>query len=441
MFNRTRNMLKHTLRLLFYGTIGVILTLLVVFVQYLDGRADLDVWHRVDLDQEFTTESGLEIFGEYLELEDRLFAQLDELVYAQTGPVGNDEINRYKRGSLSDPGRWSPNWNRSYELPVDAPKASVLLLHGLSDSPYSLRSLAERLQKAGVHTLGLRVPGHGTAPSGLVTTSWQDMAAAVSLAVRHLAAQNGDRPIHIVGYSNGAALAVHYVLSTLDDPSLPRIDRLVLLSPEIGITEAAALAIWQARLGKLLGLEKLAWNDIQLEYDPYKYGSFAVNAGDLSHRLTVEIQNRISVLTDSGQISNMPPVPAFSSVVDATVLAPALVKNLFNRLPAGGHELVLFDINAQSQIEPILKWKPDEMIGVLQDTIEPTFTLSLVTNEGSDSSAVVEKSWAPGQEIPTEKGLGLEWPREIYSLSHVALPFAPEDPVYGGAPGPAQPWH
>ena len=434
MFNRMRNTLKHALRLLFYGAIGVVLTLLVVFVQYLDGRADLDVWHQVDLDQEFTTKSGLESFSEYLELEDRLFAQLDELVYAQTGLVGHDEFNRYKRGSLSDPGRWSPNWNRSYELPVDAPKASVLLLHGLSDSPYSLRSLAERLQKAGVHTLGLRVPGHGTAPSGLVTTSWQDMAAAVSLAVRHLAAQNGDRPIHIVGYSNGAALAVHYVLSTLDDPSLPRIDRLVLLSPEIGITEAAALAIWQARLGKLLGLEKLAWNDIQLEYDPYKYGSFAVNAGDLSHRLTVEIQNRISVLTDSGQISNMPPVLAFSSVVDATVLAPALVKNLFNRLPAGGHELVLFDINAQSQIEPILKWKPDEMIGVLQDTIEPTFTLSLVTNEGSDSSAVVEKSWAPGQEIPTEKGLGLEWPRGIYSLSHVALPFAPQYPLYGGRP-------
>ena len=80
MFNRMRNTLKHALRLLFYGAIGVVLTLLVVFVQYLDGRADLDVWHQVDLDQEFTTESGLESFGEYLELEDRLFAQLDELV-------------------------------------------------------------------------------------------------------------------------------------------------------------------------------------------------------------------------------------------------------------------------------------------------------------------------------------------------------------------------
>lgn len=434
MLKRLRSTLKHALRLAIYGTIGVVLTLVVVFVYYLDGRTDLDVWHQADLDQEFTAESGLVSFQEYLALEDRLFTQLDHLVYEQTGPVENDLLNRYRRGSLSDPERWSRNWNRSYEMPVAIPQASVLLLHGLSDSPYSLRGLAERLHKAGVHALGLRVPGHGTAPSGLVKTSWQDMAAAVRLAVSHLDSQNGDRPIHIVGYSNGAALAVHYALATLDDPSLPRIDRLVLLSPEIGVTEVAALAKWQARLGALLGLEKLAWNDIQPEYDPYKYGSFAVNAGDLSHRLTVEVQRRIDVLTAGGQIGELPPVLAFSSVVDATVLAPALVENLFNRLPAGGHELVLFNINAQAPIEPILRWSPEDMIGVLQDTINPTFTLSLVTNKSPDSSAVVERRWAPGQETPTERNLGLEWPRGIHSLSHVALPFAPTDPLYGGWP-------
>ena len=434
MLKRLRSTLKHALRLAIYGTIGVVLTLVVVFVHYLEGRSDLDVWHQADLDQEFTVESGLASFREYLALEDRLFAQLDELVYDQTGPVENDLVNRYRRGSLSDPGRWSPNWNRSYEMPIAAPQASVLFLHGLSDSPYSLRSLAERLHKSDIYALGLRLPGHGTAPSGLVKTTWQDMAAAVRLAVRHLASQNGDRPIHIVGYSNGAALAVHYALTTLDDPSLPRVDRLVIRSPESGVTAVAALAKWQDRLGALLGLEKLAWNDIQPEYDPYKYGSFAVNAGDLSHRLTVEVQRRIDLLTKGGQMGDLPPVLAFSSVVDATVLAPALVKNLFNRLPAGGHELVLFDINAQAKIEPVLKWNPDEMIGVLQDTVNPTFTLSLVTNKSPDSSAVTEKRWAPGQETPTEKSLGLEWPGDTHSLSHIALPFEPADPLYGGRP-------
>lgn len=438
MRKQLRFTLRHATRFLIYGALGVVFTVIAALVIYLDSRTDLDIWHLAELDQEFTVDSDVSNFSEYLALEDRLFAQLDELVYDKTGPAGNDRVNRYKRGSLSNPERWPQNWNRSFEMPVGTPRASVLLLHGLSDSPYSLRGLAERLHQSGVHTLGLRIPGHGTAPSGLVDVTWQDMAAAVRLAVRHLSGQNAQQPIYIVGYSNGAALAVQYTLEMLDDPALPRVDRLVLLSPEIGVTSIAAMAIWQARLGHLLGLEKLAWNDILPEYDPFKYGSFAINAGDLSFRLTTEVQRHIDELKLSGKIDAMPPVLAFSSVVDSTVLVPALVSNLYDRLPAGGHELVLFDINDQARIEPLLKWSPDEMLAALESNPKPKFTLSLVTNEDTDSSAVVEKRWVPGKEPAVETGLGLQWPAGIYSLSHVALPFAPGDPLYGGRPsGPS----
>ncbi len=434
-----RRTLKHVLNLVVYGTIGVVLTLLVVAVVYLDSRSDLEVWHLADLDEEFTAESEVASFAEYLALEERLFAQLDELVYAQTGPVGDDLVNRYKRGSLSDPQRWPGQWNRSDEMPVENPRASVLLLHGLSDSPYSLRALAERLHEAGAHTLSLRIPGHGTAPSGLVHTSWQDMAAAVRLAVRHLAEQAGDQPIYIVGYSNGAALALQYTLSTLDDPALPKIDRLVLLSPEIGITRAAALSIWQARLGDLLGLEKLAWNEILPEYDPFKYGSFAINAGELSHRLTVEIQRHIGVLEKTGRIAEMPPVLAFSSVVDATVLAPALVNNLFKRLPTDDNELVLFDINSQAGVEHLLQWRPAAMTSALQGTAHPNFTLTLVTNASPYTRDVIERQWIAGEELGSGTELDLQWPEGVYSLSHVALPFPPGDPLYGGMPDEPSP--
>ena len=136
------------------------------------------------------------------------------------------------------------------------PKAGVLLIHGLSDSPYSLRSLGERLHAAGAHVVGMRVPGHGTAPSELTRTTWQDMAAAVVLAMRHLREQVPDRPLYIIGYSNGGALAVHYALSTLEDSGLPPIEKMVLISPEIGITRMAALAIWQERIGRLAGFEE-----------------------------------------------------------------------------------------------------------------------------------------------------------------------------------------
>ena len=153
----------------------------------MNSRADLDVWHLADLDEEFTVDSKVETFEDYLALEDRLFRQLDELVYAKAPPKQRHAINRYNRGSLVDPEGWSPNWNRSFTLPKENPGAAVLLLHGMSDSPYSLRNLGQRLNAAGAYVLGLRVPGHGTAPSGLVEVTWQDMAAAVRLAMRHLA--------------------------------------------------------------------------------------------------------------------------------------------------------------------------------------------------------------------------------------------------------------
>lgn len=89
------------------------------------------------------------------------------------------------------------------------------------------------------------------------------------------------------------------------------------------MTPAAALAVWQARLGHLLGLDKLAWNDILPKYEPFKYGSFAVNAGDGSYRITAEIQRLLGESEANGHIGGLPPILAFSSVIDATVSAPS----------------------------------------------------------------------------------------------------------------------
>jgi alpha-beta hydrolase superfamily lysophospholipase len=418
---------------------GAFLTLVLVFILYLDNRPDLSLWHTVELDEEFTADSRVASFDEYLALEERLFRQLDELIYAQTGPAHGLKINRYQRGSLADPGRWPRNWNRSFLLKAKAPRASVLLLHGLSDAPYSLRHLGERLHAAGATTLGLRIPGHGTAPAGLVEVTWQDMAAAVRLAVRYLSATVPDAPIYIVGYSNGAALAVHYTLANLDTYGSPEIAGLVLLSPEIGVTPVAAFAVWQARLGHLLGMEKLAWNDILPEYEPFKYGSFAVNAGDVSHRITREIQREINRLGESGGLSGIPPVLAFSSVIDSTVQAPALVSSLFNRLSPGGHELVLFDINRKAGIEDILRWRPDDMLAALQQAPRDAFGLTLVTNQNEQVPDVEARHWRPGQDQFSKEPLGLRWPPGVYSLSHVALPFPPDDPLYGGRPVESSP--
>ncbi|MBG7602710.1 MAG: alpha/beta fold hydrolase [Gammaproteobacteria bacterium] len=431
---RPGSLILKAFKALAYSAVGALVVLVIGLIVYMNSRASLSVWHLADLDEEFTVDSKVETFGDYLALEDRLFRQLDELVYAKIAPEQRHAINRYNRGSLTDPEGLSHNWNRSFILPKENPGAAVLLLHGMSDSPYSLRNLGERLNAAGAYVLGLRVPGHGTAPSGLVEVTWQDMAAAVRLAMRHLAQHSNGQPLYVVGYSNGGALAVHYTLSTLEDEALPKVDRVVLLSPEIGVTPAAAFAVWQARLGHLLGLEKLAWNDILPEYEAFKYGSFAVNAGDVVYRITSEIQKRLTALGGEEKLKDMPSILAFTSVIDATVSTPALVSGLFDRLPAGGHELVLFDVNRITELKPLMKWDPVKVVQALQADPDKTYTLSLVTNENAFSRKVVVRSKRPGKKKLTDSSTGLSWPDDIYSLAHVALPFPADDPLYGGHP-------
>jgi alpha-beta hydrolase superfamily lysophospholipase len=303
----------------------------------------------------------------------------------------------------------------------------------MSDSPYSLRHVAERLRAAGVTVVGLRVPGHGTAPVGLTRTTVEDMAAAVRLAVAHLRDRVGDRPIHLVGYSNGAALAVHYALTQLDAPDRPAPDRIVLFSPEIGISPAAALAIWQERIGRLLGLDKLAWNSVLPEYDPYKYQSFAVNAGNQAYRLTRENARLIADLGARDRLGDMPPVLAFQSAVDATVSTTAVIAGLMSRLPAGGHELVLFDLNRWTDIEYLLEHDPAPELLALVEGGASTYTVRVVTNASETSLEIVLKSRVAGQREVTSEPLALRWPKGVFSLSHVALPFPPTDPLYGDA--------
>ena len=424
-------LLRHAVRSVIYAGSGAFVVLLVLAVLYLDNQPDLEVWHQAELDAEFTADSPVRTFEDYLRLEDRLFRQLDEHVYARIGAEDRLDINRYNRDSLSDPRRWPRNWNRSFEFGSDAPRLGVLLLHGMSDAPYSLHSLGERLNAAGAQVLGLRLPGHGTAPVGLTTVRWEDMAAAVRLAMRHLREELGDKPLYIIGYSNGGALAVEYALSALRDASLPPLAGVVLISPAIGVSPVAALAVWQARLGHLLRLPKLEWNSVQPEYDPFKYNSFAVNAGNQVYRLTGAIQSRFDTL-DEDELARFPPLLAFQSVVDATVSPRDLVHGLFDRLPSGRHELVGFDLNRVSGVVYLLRRDPGPALEALMRKPDRDFTLTLLANAGADSSDIVIRRAGPGETSATRTTTTMKWPQDVYSLAHIALPFRGDDPLYGG---------
>ena len=98
--------LRRTARVALHALTGGLLVLVVVAVVMLDRRPDLEVWHEADLDEEFTVDTQAASFSDYTALEDRLFAQLETLVYARVPESNRHTLNRFKRGSISDPRRF-----------------------------------------------------------------------------------------------------------------------------------------------------------------------------------------------------------------------------------------------------------------------------------------------------------------------------------------------
>jgi carboxylesterase len=80
----------------------------------------------------------------------------------------------------------------------------VLVLHGFTGNPQSLRPLAEALADAGFTVDLPLLPGHGTAVEDMVPTRWEDWSAAAEAAYQALAARC--QKVAVAGLSMGGSL-------------------------------------------------------------------------------------------------------------------------------------------------------------------------------------------------------------------------------------------
>jgi alpha-beta hydrolase superfamily lysophospholipase len=413
----------------------------IMLVQALRSRAlpPLQPWHRETPQLELTAEemrqSGFD-FARYLEREDEVVRESRQRVTQALRPEDDVPGLRYAPSSANNPERFATDWNRSFERRPAKIRGGALLVHGMTDAPYSMRAVADLLELHGWYVLSLRVPGHGTVPAGLVTAEWEDWFEAVVVAARHVRAEIGaDSPLLMVGYSNGAALVLEHQLDAIDHDRLPRADRIVLISPMIGIAAGSGLARVIGLLSFIPYFEQSAWLDIQPEFNPFKYNSFPVNAGLQSVRLTREIQADLARHARAGTLARLPPVLTFQSVLDETVESAAVVTRLYDQLPANGSELVLFDINRAGALEPLFTRAALGFRDSLGDgrVVRP-WSVTVITNTRPDTLGVVEWRRQAGALEPTRRELDLAFPREVYSLSHIALPFPIDDPLYGLEP-------
>lgn len=424
-------------------TLRLSVLVLVALAGFLGARAwyarlmpPLERWHTfVPSEPDATTLEHLDWQG-WLEAETRVMAEVEREVVRDGPSEGPAPLDRYVRSSPIWPGRFARDWNRSYLLePEGAPEGAVVLLHGLTDAPYSLRHIARFYRDRGWLALGLRLPGHGTVPAALTAVEVEDWTAATRMAVRAARARLGaDRPLHLVGFSNGGALALQYALDALEDPALVPPDRLVLLTPMIGITEFArfaGIAGWPALLP---AFAEAAWLAVVPEFNPFKYNSFPVNGAVQSHRLTRLLRAQLRRLATTGVLERMPPVLTIQSAVDFTVSARAIVEELYGVLPVSRHELVLIDVNRAGKLGPLLNPAARRALDRLLPSPPRAWRSIVVTSVGPDDPNAVARIVEPGSTEEQVRPLSIPWPRELHSLSHVALPFPTSDALYGSAP-------
>jgi carboxylesterase len=100
----------------------------------------------------------------------------------------------------------------------------VVLSHGFTGSPVSMRPWAEHLAAAGYTVRLPRLPGHGTTWQELNRTRWQDWYAAVDAAFREL--HERCERVFVGGLSMGGTL-----VTRLAQEHGPRVAGLVLVNP------------------------------------------------------------------------------------------------------------------------------------------------------------------------------------------------------------------
>jgi alpha-beta hydrolase superfamily lysophospholipase len=429
-----------TIKILASAVVLVLLTLFAVRIYDSQRGLPLEPWHTFVPQEMSVAKLDAADWTQYLAHEAAIFEELRREVTQKLPEHDRVPFNRYFEGSPIYPGRFKQDFNRSFVLaPEGKPVGAVVLLHGLTDSPYSQRHIARFYRDRGFVAVVPRLPAHGTVPAALTDVEWDIWVAATRLAVREARRLAGpSAPLHLVGFSNGGALALIHALDALGDPKIGRPDRLVLISPMVGITSFARFAGLAALPAYLPAFAKAAWLGVVPEFNPFKYNSFPVNGATQTHQLTRVLQERIARYGREGKLKEMPPVLTFQSVMDFTVSTRAILSALYAHLPANGSELVLFDVNRSVKFGPLLRSSANTAIARILPGGAQSYRTVIITNRDDMHGEVVERAIAAGGTDETTRPLSLRYPDGLYSLSHVAIPFPASDGLYGMTPDPAE---
>jgi len=252
-------------------------------------------------------------------------------------------------------------------------RCGVLLTHGLTDSPYFMRYLAEFFRENGFRVMAVLLPGHGTQPGDLLGVTWHEWDKAVAYGADRLAEETDE--IYLAGFSAGAALSVY---RSLHDE---RVRGLFLFSPAFEISPRAA----RANLHRLYSwlIPQAKWVNIRPDKNLYKYESLPKNAVAQLYALT----QKLNALLQTREMNI--PVFAAASRDDTTANTPATLE---------------FMAHARHPCSRLVLYASD--------------------TENPPPGIAAEKLELVNSALPEQK---------ILSSAHTAIALPPEDAYYGAA--------
>jgi carboxylesterase len=193
----------------------------------------------------------------------------------------------------------------------------VLLCHGFSGSPESMRPWAEHLEADGFRVVLPRLPGHGTTWQELNQTRWEDWYAHVDRAFVDLRAEC-DR-VFVCGLSMGGGLAIR-----IAEQHGGEVAGLAVVNPSIGSSDLRyrALPVLRHLVPSLAGIG----GDIALpDVVEAAYDRSALHAGWSVTKMWRDIQDNL------GRVDQ--PLLIFKSVKDRVVDGLSL-KLIKERVPS-----------------------------------------------------------------------------------------------------------
>jgi len=119
---------------------------------------------------------------------------------------------------------------------ADRGPTGVLLTHGFTGSPASMRPWGEHLAADGFTVSVPRLPGHGTTWRELNSTTWQDWYAEVSRSLDAL--RDSCEEVFVTGLSMGGCLALRLAEERGDD-----VAGLILVNPSVASTDKRLVAL------------------------------------------------------------------------------------------------------------------------------------------------------------------------------------------------------